>query len=129
MRILICGSRDYSDYIKIRDAVLSLFPASTEDISTGLLPKDTVIIAGGAKGADSLAADVAAVYWTGYKEYKADWNRYGKAAGSIRNKQMLEEGKPDLVLAFPSNPYKISPGTANMIAQARKAGIEVRVIV
>lgn len=78
------------------------------------------IIAGGADGADSLAASWAAVENVNYKEYKADWYQYGKAAGPIRNKRMLEEGKPDLVIAFPGG-----KGTANMVALAKGAGIEV----
>ena len=52
--------------------------------------------------------------------FPADWNSYGKAAGPIRNKQMLDEGKPDVVIAFPGG-----TGTANMIMQATKAGVKV----
>lgn len=54
------------------------------------------------------------------EEYPADWARFGKSAGYLRNKQMLEEGKPDLVVAFPGG-----RGTANMIAIAMKAGVKV----
>lgn len=60
------------------------------------------------------------------ESYPADWKRYGRAAGPIRNRQMLEEGKPDLIIAFHSNLAE-SRGTANMVKIARKAGIEVRV--
>lgn len=52
--------------------------------------------------------------------YLADWKTHGLNAGPIRNKQMLDEGKPDLVLAFPGG-----RGTANMVTQARKAGVRV----
>ena len=55
--------------------------------------------------------------------YPADWDTHGRGAGPIRNKQMLEEGKPDLVIAFPGG-----KGTANMIGQAKEAGIPVREI-
>ena len=49
----------------------------------------------------------------------ADWEKHGKAAGPKRNKRMLE-WKPDLVVAFPGG-----KGTANMVQQARQAGVEV----
>jgi hypothetical protein len=52
--------------------------------------------------------------------FPAQWDRYGEAAGPIRNAWMLEFGKPDLVVAFPGG-----RGTADMISKARKAGIEV----
>lgn len=87
------------------------------------LPTDIVIIAGGAKGADSAAADFAVVSFCQLQEFKADWNKHGKAAGAIRNQQMLDEGKPDLVVAFPGG-----RGTADMVRRAKKAGIEVREI-
>ena len=52
--------------------------------------------------------------------YRADWEGLGRKAGPIRNQQMLDEGKPDLVVAFPGG-----RGTANMMRIAREAGIEV----
>ena len=83
------------------------------------------MIAGEASGADFLAkvfaldeyGDIEAV---SYKGFPADWKKHGKAAGGIRNQQMLDEGKPDLVIAFPGG-----TGTADMIRRARKAGVEV----
>jgi hypothetical protein len=57
--------------------------------------------------------------------FPADWGTFGKRAGPIRNKQMLEEGKPDLVIAFWDGN---SPGTKNMIDQAQAKGISVKVI-
>lgn len=81
------------------------------------------IISGGAKGVDSVALDWALINWVPFEEYKADWKTYGKKAGFIRNKQMLDEGKPDLVVAFPGG-----KGTKMMVNIARKAGVEVREI-
>lgn len=57
--------------------------------------------------------------------FPAEWNKYGKKAGYIRNAQMLEIGKPDLVLAFWDG---VSRGTKMMIDLAKKAGVEVRII-
>ena len=53
------------------------------------------------------------------KNIRLDWKKYGKKAGPLRNQQMLEEGKPDLVVAFPGG-----NGTADMVRRAKKANIE-----
>lgn len=84
-----------------------------------------VIIEGGANGADFLGKVWAKWMLVPVEEFPADWNKHGKAAGPIRNKQMLDEGKPDLVIAFLA---KDSRGTKNMIDQATKAGIPVKVV-
>jgi hypothetical protein len=58
--------------------------------------------------------------------FPADWNTHGKAAGPIRNRQMLKEGKPDVVLAFHEDLGR-SKGTADMVRAAKAAGIAVKV--
>ncbi len=85
-----------------------------------MMPENITIISGAAKGVDSVAIDWAITNWLSFKEFPANWDKYGKAAGPIRNKQMLEEGKPDLVVAFPGG-----RGTANMVKLAKEAGVEV----
>ncbi len=50
----------------------------------------------------------------------AEWSKYGRRAGPIRNKQMLDVGKPHLVVAFPGG-----AGTANMVKQAKAAGVPI----
>jgi hypothetical protein len=109
MRVLVCGGRDYSDKARVF-AVLDKL-----DGEAGI----DRIIEGGAKGADTWAAQ-----WGGSRgileTYPADWEAFGSMAGPMRNKAMLDEGKPDLVIAFPGG-----AGTRNMIRQARKAGVEV----
>lgn len=109
-RVLVTGSRDWSDYAAIRDALKHV----------GALQ----VIEGGARGADALAARAAAELGIGCIEMPADWNTYGKRAGSIRNQQMLDNGKPDLVLAFP---LPSSRGTWDMVTRARRAGVPVEV--
>jgi len=52
--------------------------------------------------------------------YLANWAELGRKAGPIRNQQMLDEGRPTLVVAFPGG-----RGTADMIRRARSAGVEV----
>jgi len=63
------------------------------------------------------------VNWQHIQEFKAQWDKYGKAAGYRRNARMLEHPAPDLVVAFPGG-----PGTANMVMLAKRAGIPVREI-
>jgi hypothetical protein len=79
----------------------------------------TVLIAGGARGADTLAEEWAKAQGIQCEVYMADWEGLGRKAGPIRNQQMLDEGKPDLVIAFPGG-----RGTADMVRRAREAGVE-----
>jgi hypothetical protein len=117
VRVLICGSRNWTDYRPIKNAVEALMEKH----------KHVIVIDGMAKGADDLGYRAAADFKLGSIRFAADWNRYGNAAGPIRNKRMLKEGKPDLVLAFHSDLSK-SKGTKHMVEIARKAGVEVIVI-
>lgn len=108
MRILVCGGRDFDDY-NILSQHLNQY------ISSGL-----TLIHGAARGADSLAERWAKDNADNIEAYPADWDKYGKRAGYIRNVQMLNEGKPDLVIAFPGG-----KGTQMMINLAEAAGIPV----
>ncbi len=122
MRVLVCGGRNYNDYDELSFVLEDIACEYSQEYKAdeNWLPTDITIITGGATGADTLANKWAVTNWTQYKEYKADWNQYGKAAGAIRNQQMIDEGKPDLVIAFPGG-----KGTKDMISRAKKAGIEV----
>ena len=111
MRVLVCGGRDYNNQERVFAVLDEINP--------------TFIIEGGARGADTLAW-----LWARRRldpdqrqQFQARWDQHGKAAGAIRNRQMLEEGKPDLVVAFPGG-----KGTADMIRQAKRAGVPVREI-
>jgi hypothetical protein len=92
----------------------------------------TTIIHGDCRGADKTVDSIARKRLS-HKGFKIErfpvlsdeWAKKGKAAGPQRNKQMLVEGKPDLVLAFHEAIEK-SKGTKNMINQALKAGLPVR---
>ena len=108
-RILICGDRNWKDVETIENFICSL-------------PPDTVIIHGNARGADKIAERKAKEHGLTVKGYSADWDRYGKAAGPIRNKRMLLEGRPDRVVAF-HNDLSKSRGTADMLRQAEKRGV------
>jgi hypothetical protein len=115
MRLLVCGSRSWKDDLAIADAISQL------DNTSGI----QLLIQGGARGADRMARSFANSAGIPVKEFPANWNRYGKAAGFIRNQQMLDEGRPHLVLAFLRND---SPGTLDMIRRAAKADIPVAVV-
>jgi hypothetical protein len=108
--VLICGGRDYADYGAL-SAWLDHFSGETPI---------AVVIHGGALGADSMAEQWAQERGIAVLRFDADWQKHGRAAGPIRNKQMLDEGNPDLVLAFPGG-----RGTANMIEQSKARGVPV----
>jgi hypothetical protein len=110
MKVLVCGGRQYDDAATLGSRL--------EEIHRER--RITVIIESGAAGADSLARRFGERRGIPVRTFPADWGTHGRAAGPIRNRQMLEEGKPDLVVAFPGG-----RGTANMVKQARAAGVEV----
>ena len=114
-RVLVCGGRDFEDKEFLFDRL---------DILDGKLDGIDVVINGGAKGADTLAAKWAKSRGIDVKTFEANWKTYGRSAGSIRNGQMLTEGKPDLVVAF-----KGGKGTRDMIKRAKKKGVTVMEIV
>lgn len=120
MRILVCGGRDYKDYLRIKEVLDNLHDEGGHPYKKEI----TEIIHGNATGADTLAALWASHTWKHngdsieVKVFPADWDKHGKSAGYIRNQQMLDEGKPDLVIAFPGG-----KGTTNMVQLAAKAGI------
>lgn len=118
MRVLVCGGREYDNWEKINQGLTNLYLENKDLTEDGLV--DFTIIEGGAKGADFLARVWAVFRHLPYIEIKADWQRHGKAAGGIRNNQMLVEGKPDVVLAFPGG-----AGTADMVRRAKVATIRV----
>ncbi len=111
MRAIICGGRHYSDDRWMGAQLLRI---------AGDVGEFTLIIHGGAKGADLMADAWAKFVNVPTMRFDANWDGDGRAAGPIRNRLMLTEGKPDIVIAFPGG-----RGTANMISQARKAGVRV----
>lgn len=83
----------------------------------------TCLITGAAYGADTLAAEWATRSGVQVVSCPANWSVYGKGAGHVRNRRMLELG-PDLVVAFPGG-----RGTADMIRQATSAGVKTIAVV
>ena len=112
-RIIVCGGvhfNDYEDFINKMDPLV----ASYENVT---------LISGHAKGADTLAEKYASEKGIPIKVFPAEWTKYGKAAGPIRNRAMLDYAKEQnpVVVAFWNGE---SRGTGNMIKQAKKAGVE-----
>lgn len=124
MRVLVCGSRTWSNSTPI-DVVLEGYLHAARAWNETL-----TIIEGGAQGADDRAASYARleVVDTEHEQYPADWAKHGKAAGPIRNQQMLDEGKPDVVWAFVDKPLSESRGTADMVRRAKAARIPTYIV-
>ena len=116
MVIIISGDRNWTDREKIRQVLTELDPATT------------LLVEGGARGADSLARQEARKLGFEVITVKADWYKYGKAAGAIRNQLMYDTYNPDGILAFHSN-IEESKGTKHMISVAKKGGTPVRLTV
>jgi hypothetical protein len=113
MKILICGDRNWCNEELVREQLAKL-------------PPETIIIEGEAKGADTLARRIAEELGLEVRKYPAKWQTYGKAAGPIRNREMLKEN-PELVMAFHDD-IQNSKGTKDMVTIAQKAGITVVII-
>lgn len=106
MRVLVCGGRNFGKVGLMRRVLAQVEP--------------TVILTGGARGADTLAKAWARAHDIPYFECEAPWKEHGKAAGAIRNQWMIKHFPVDLVLAFEGG-----PGTRNMIAAAETHGVKV----
>lgn len=119
MRILVCGSRTFSDY-RIIEAVLTGFWTTSTTM-------ELILIEGEATGADTLAAEWATAAYVNVERYPANWELHGKAAGPIRNQEMLDSGV-DICFAFVDKPLAVSRGTADMVNRCRNAGVKTYVI-
>ncbi len=110
MRVLVCGGSSYRD----KAAVFNELDRLHDDQSISL------VINGGARGADYYASQWAKDRGVALSVFKADWQELGGRAVFQLNDEMLSEAPPDLVLAFPGGDV-----TADMIDKAEKAGIRV----
>lgn len=111
MKVIVCGGRDFTNEWLLNewlDATHSETPITT-------------LVQGGAMGADSLARQWARSRGVLVITVEADWTKHGKAAGPIRNQRMLDEHKPELVIAFNGG-----RGTADMMRRANAAGVDVQ---
>lgn len=122
MRVLVCGGRDFAENIKSIEAAdqRSFVWNILRNFDLRLGPFD-VVIHGDARGVDRCAGAWAESNHITVRKFPADWDRHGKSAGPIRNQQMLDEGKPDFVIAFPGG-----IGTSDMVARSKKIGVPVQ---
>ena len=111
MRVLVYGGRDFNK----RAMLFAALDYLDKEF------KFTTVIDGMARGADDLAFQWAIARGVPTERFPAQWDLYGKSAGFIRNKQMRDEGKPDLGVAFPGG-----AGTSMMTRLLLEAGITVK---
>ena len=104
MRLCISGSRGYKNFGRVEHFVMRL-------------DKDVVLVVGGARGVDTAAEITAKVLGINVEVHPADWERWGKAAGPIRNKEMICGS--DATVAFWDGE---SRGTEHAIKCARDHG-------
>lgn len=110
MRVLVCGGRKYSNQATI-DKVLDRLHEESPI---------TLLVHGGAKGADRLAYLWAVAKGIKHRAHYPDWKAHGYAAGPIRNVQMYQREKPHLVVSFAGG-----SGTAHMVKYAKRKGCKV----
>ena len=111
MRVLVCGGRDFDD-VGLMISVLDRLHTEKSF---------TVVIHGNSRGADSIADAWASRRGVAREPYglpRGEWDELGKKAGPLRNQQMLDEAKPDLVVAFPGG-----GGTKDLVRRAVKARV------
>lgn len=111
MKIAVIGSRTFNNYEIVKEELTKI-----ENIS--------LIVSGGAKGADSLGVKFAKENNIPYKEFLPDWNKHGKSAGFIRNHDIIKNS--ELVVAFWDGKSK---GTKHSIDLARKMNIELKIVI
>lgn len=109
MRVLVTGGRDYIDELHVFRVLDALNAAGVD-----------LVIHGAARGADKLAENWAKARSVPFQAYPPDYQKYGSDAPKVRNQRMIDEGKPDVVVAFPGG-----SGTADMVGRAVRAGIPV----
>lgn len=109
--VLICGGRNFSDVALLSMTLTKLF----RELHVAK------VVTGAARGADTLGHAYAKHRGIPATEVKADWSKYGHAAGSRRNQQMLDD-HPDIqvVIAFPGG-----TGTDDMVRRSIRAGVPI----
>lgn len=110
MKIVVCGGRDFVDYDKLSRRLNALHENRPIEL----------LVHGGARGADFLAGQWAEITGVKAQVVKADWTAHGKKAGFLRNLKMLEDYKPEMVVAFRGGKGK---ERAHMVEIAKRARI------
>ena len=108
MRTIIAGSRSINDY----EALCKAVQESGFEISC--------VLSGAAAGVDALGERFALEHNIPIERFPADWKRFGRAAGPVRNRILAQHAKALIALMHPN-----STGTRNMIQTAHQAGLKV----
>ena len=118
-RVLVCGGSKFNDYLLLESSLNKILNEYSNDTIE--------IVSGHAKGADSLGEKYAQEKNLKCTVFNAEWSKYGRAAGPIRNSQMLEYAKQEnpLVVAFWDGE---SHGTKDTINKAKKSNIRCEVV-
>ena len=121
-RVIVAGSREFEQYsivTKELDHFLSSLPSAGK----------ITIVVGGCRGADALGERYAYEHDYDLQVFPAEWEKYGKSAGPIRNRSMAKYAASDhakgVLFAFWDG---VSRGTQNMIQHAKDFRLEVHVI-
>lgn len=109
MKVAVIGSRSFNDYEEVKRTLSAI--------------NITLLVSGGAKGADTLGEQYAKENNIPTKIFYPDWEKHGKAAGMIRNTDIINEA--ELVVAFWDQK---SNGTRDSIQKAEKAGKKILII-
>ncbi len=110
MKVAVIGSRGFADYGLVCETL-------------DAIPELSMIVSGGARGADSLGERYADERGLAKQIHRPDWKRFGRGAGKVRNKTIVDAS--DLVIAFWDG---ASAGTKHALDYARQRGKPVRVI-
>lgn len=115
-KVIVAGSRNFENYALLKSTMDVLLKLKIEQ------GEEIVIVCGEAHGADALGKRYASERGFAVLSFPADWRRFGKKAGVIRNRQMAEAA--NACVCFWDGE---SRGTANMIEEARRRGLPLRV--
>lgn len=126
LRVIIAGSRDFDDFLKLMNSCIDILFNITDKNDD--LDKIR-IVSGAARGADQLGEQYAKIAGYEVSRFPADWNGLGKRAGYVRNAEMakyaVDDGNYGVLIAFWDGKSK---GTKHMIDLAEKKGLEVHIV-
>lgn len=114
MKLLVSGDREWDDEETVRTVLLKLKPK--------------ILVHGDCRGLDRQAGKIAQSLGIEVRKYPANWKLHRKAAGPIRNQEMLDKESPDMLAAFHNN-FSNSRGTRDMWNRVGKAHITRRLFI
>lgn len=118
MRVLVTGSREWTDSYRLTRALAEVHTRGDEDVT---------LVHGGAKGADFLAGEIARSWGWRVEVHPARWDEHGRGAGPIRNQEMVDAGADVCVAFFKEG--EANRGTRDCATKAKVAGIPVKIVV